>query len=671
MASRRLLHFGFLVCLLLAISQRSAAASGPSVDGESATAHRFVIFVWDGLRPDLINVTDTPNLAGLRDSGTNFVDHHSTYPTLTMINAASLATGAYPATHGFFGNSFWVPRAQGHDSANRSVDFSTPVFTEDYAILRAIDRSEQGKLLAVPTLFEIAHRAGIATAIVGKGGPTFLQSRGDANFFLDDKTIMPESAATALSEAGFLLPQLWANAYSLETPPRFATLNDLSAGSHFPMMIDGATSDPSKPEAVTSIAVNAYQAKVFMDYVLPKVKPQLAMLWLKNPDSTEHAYGPGSAATRNALHANDAILGALLNKLDELGIRSITNVIVVSDHGHSHISGSFKHFPLRAIKDGDIGAVDEDGFSVSGEVRSADLLRRAGLLAFDGGGAQCNPVMSGIKSNGESIYTRGQINLYSACKMGAAITGNFMIPDAKYLDKPYAVIALDGGSEYYYVPSHDKEFVKKLVQFFQTHEQYGAIFVDALRYGEVPGTLPLSLVRLQNQARNSPDLIVSYAFDGDAKISNVPGIEYCGGASSNRGMHGSFSPRDVHNTLIASGIDFRSHHRSDIPSANVDVAPTIAHLLGLSLEQADGRVLSESLANNSQSIFSVSSQVLRSTKSAGKLTMLAPTDPDGRDVDSALSHYAIEVRTKLVKQKQGNTVHEYRYYDSAQGVRYK
>jgi len=634
----------------------------------AASQHRVIVFVWDGLRPDFINIADTPNLASLRELGVNFLDHHSTYPTLTMINAASFATGAYPGTHGFYGNSFWAPQASGRDSANREVDFSTPVFTEDYAILRDLDAAVQGRLLEVPTLVELAQRAGKPTAIVGKVGPTFLQSKGNSAFFLDDKTVMPLTQAKALSEAGFPLPKLWANAFTFDSVPPYRTTNEFSSGNHYPLMNDGRTADPSKLDAVTNVALNAYQADVFLNYVLPTIKPQLAMLWLKNPDSTEHAYGPGSAATRNALHANDAILGALLSKLDSMGWRDTTNIIIVSDHGHSHISGSLQQFPLRAINDGDIGAVNADGFSVSGEVRSADLLRRAGLMAFDGGGAQCNPVMSGIKEDGTSIYTHGPVNLYSACKAPSGITGNFMIPDAEYLHQPYAVIALDGGSEYYYVPSHDKQFVQKLVTFFQTHKQYGAVFVDATRYGELRGTLPLSAIHLQNTARNSPDIIVSFAFDAQASINHVPGIEYCGGAGSSRGMHGSFSPRDVHNVMIATGPDFKTAFRNELPSGNVDVAPTIAYLLGLDLKQADGRVLNEALLVGN-AVTSVKQEVIRPANAAVKLSMIEPTDPDGHDIDSAATSYTIELHTKLVKQKRGGVVREYRYFDSANAIR--
>src|SRR6266540_5719266 len=65
---------------------------------------KVIMFVWDGLRPDSINPTDTPNLHALRETGVDFTDNHATYPTFTMINAASFATGAWPASAGHYGD---------------------------------------------------------------------------------------------------------------------------------------------------------------------------------------------------------------------------------------------------------------------------------------------------------------------------------------------------------------------------------------------------------------------------------------------------------------------------------------------------------------------------------------------------------------------------------------
>src|SRR4051794_9529048 len=118
-----------------------------------------IILVWDGLRPDFVG-PDTPNLVALRDSGVDFTDHHSTYPTFTMMNAASFATGGFPGTAGYFGNVVWQPGASGKDSAAKEVDFRQPVFSEDYAILEDLSKNLDGRLFLVGTLFDAAQRAG-------------------------------------------------------------------------------------------------------------------------------------------------------------------------------------------------------------------------------------------------------------------------------------------------------------------------------------------------------------------------------------------------------------------------------------------------------------------------------------------------------------------------------
>src|SRR6267143_1223267 len=129
----------------------------------AAADRKVIIVVWDGMRPDLIDPADTPNLARLRDLGVDFTDNHATYPTFTMMNSASFATGAFPGTTGYYGNVVWQPGAEGNDSAAKPVDFRQPVFSEDYAILDDLSRRLQGRVLLAPTLFEAAQKAGIQT----------------------------------------------------------------------------------------------------------------------------------------------------------------------------------------------------------------------------------------------------------------------------------------------------------------------------------------------------------------------------------------------------------------------------------------------------------------------------------------------------------------------------
>jgi hypothetical protein len=125
------------------------------------------------------------------------------------------------------------------------------------------------------------------------------------------------------------------------------------------------------------------------------------------------------------------------------------------------------------------------------------------------------------------------------------------------------VIAPNDGTDYLYVPTHDAAVVKRVVRFLQSRAVVNTVFA-AKRYGAIPGTLPAEAVYLEN-ARRGPDIIISYAWDADAVVQGFPGTEV-GTVSTERGQHGSFSPRDVHNTLIASGPDFQRAMRDPLPS---------------------------------------------------------------------------------------------------------
>ena len=67
--------------------------------------------------------------------------------------------------------------------------------------------------------------------------------------------------------------------------------------------------------------------------------------------------------------------------------------------------------------------------------------------------------------------------------------------------------------------------------------------------------------------------------------------------------HGTSSPYDIHNTLIAAGPDFREHATSEIPTGNVDLAPTLLQLLGLPVPQTmTGRVMRRGAARGADNV---------------------------------------------------------------------
>ncbi len=618
---------------------------------------RVIVFVWDGLRPDSVNAEDTPNLVRLRDEGVLFEDHHATYPTLTMMNAASFATGGYPATNGFYGNSVWLggPVDGGRDGTGATVDLQQPVFTEDYGVLDAVDRFYGGRLLLTETLFEAAQDAGVSTAAVGKVGAAYLQDRRRGGLILEERLVWPRPLYEALKTAGLPLPHYAPLAYGAAPDPR--SLDPTQRGP-VARLADGVTGDPTRGLVSPSNPDDAYLMRATTEVLLPGFRPRLVVVWLRNPDSTEHPYGPGTPGSRDALHGQDRLLGQLRAAIGRLGFSATTDLLVVSDHAHSSVSGPLDLFPLRGIADGGVAGADPAGYAVSGEVRTADLINRAelGLHAFDALGCVYAPVLSGITASGASVYPPLR------CPETPGTTSVPRVPAV--LGPSDVVVVADGGSEYLHVPSRDPKVVQALVHFLQTREEYGPIFV-ARRYGSLPGTLPLDAIRGETRSgERTPDVVVSFAFDAEAVVQGLPGTELSG-SPGNRGMHGSFSPIDVHNTLIAAGPHFRRGFRDTLPSGNVDIAPTVARLLGLRLEGAEGRVLEEALADGRPFSRYVEETHLTTSSTVDALRMRLPTDPDGRMVDPRRSHYRIELQKKTLRWEGQSAT----YFDWARAVR--
>jgi predicted AlkP superfamily pyrophosphatase or phosphodiesterase len=142
----------------------------------------------------------------------------------------------------------------------------------------------------------------------------------------------------------------------------------------------------------------------------------------------------------------------------------------------------------------------------------------------------------------------------------------------------------------------DPSRVRAIVAALQRRPEVGAIFTRPAasggREGTVPGTLSFDVARW-NHAR-SGDILVSANWTG---MKNAAGFA---GTTTQTGVagHGTSSPFDIHNTLIAAGPDFREHATSDAPTSNVDIAPTLLRLLGLPPAPGmTGRVIEEGLRN--------------------------------------------------------------------------
>ena len=141
------------------------------------------------------------------------------------------------------------------------------------------------------------------------------------------------------------------------------------------------------------------------------------------------------------------------------------------------------------------------------------------------------------------------------------------------------------GSGAIYVRDGDAGAVAGIVEALQGSDRVGAIFTRGAR---VPGTLAFDAARWDHA--RSAEILYSPSWTEAENEYGYRGTSASGGTAG----HGSTSPYDIHNTLIAAGPALRSGIEVALPTSNVDFAPTFLYLLGLSAAPTmAGRPLTE------------------------------------------------------------------------------
>lgn len=129
---------------------------GPIVAAASPTKDRHVlVVVWDGMRPDFVSEQYTPTLWRLAQTGVIFRNHHSVYPSATIVNGTAINTGVYPDHSGLLANHDYLPEI----NAKKSID------VENVGVVCKADKLSGGKYIAVPTIAELIDKDGGKTAI--------------------------------------------------------------------------------------------------------------------------------------------------------------------------------------------------------------------------------------------------------------------------------------------------------------------------------------------------------------------------------------------------------------------------------------------------------------------------------------------------------------------------
>jgi len=238
-----------------------------------------------------------PNLYQLGKKGVFAERHHSAFPTLTRVNSAVIATGAYPEKNGLLGNQIYFPK----------VNPSGSISTWDAKNLIKVDDAEQGKLLTATSLGELLAAHGEQLLVCGSGssGAVFLQNHKLNGAVINVHACYPASI-------------------------REETLKALG---------------PVPKEGSPNAAQAAWAVDAYLKIGLDKMRPALSVLWLNEPDQSAHRFGIGAPETVAALKAVDHEIGRILEGHAERGLK--VNIMVISDHGFiTYAGGAKKLVPL-------------------------------------------------------------------------------------------------------------------------------------------------------------------------------------------------------------------------------------------------------------------------------------------------------------------------------------
>jgi len=167
------------------------------------------------------------------------------------------------------------------------------------------------------------------------------------------------------------------------------------------------------------------------------------------------------------------------------------------------------------------------------------------------------------------------------------------------------MLAGNGGSVLFYVIGHDETVTRRLIEFLQQSDFAGVIFTRK----PLQGTFVLEQAMIQND--HAPDVVMAFRWNDSKNQFGVPGmIDADWQRAAGKGTHATLSRFDMHNTLIAAGPDFRRGEADDLPTGNIDVTPTILHILEIKAPvKMDGRILSEAMVNGDRAISELKPEV--------------------------------------------------------------
>lgn len=278
-----------------------------NIDRHAGSEGRRVLIIGtDGLRADCIDEDLMPTFSKLMKKGTLFSQYYAAYPPHTRVSMTTLTTGVYPGRHGITNNLMHIPGF--HDDGL----FQTG---NDQHLLEY--KSLMGEpLILRPTLGDRLHDQGKRLAVAASSSP----------------------GASLLWNLNH--PYMVINASSAYSEPELMELHEKKLG----------------PVAQEQSSVQRQRAmwatRALIDIHLKEPANQVMVLWLSEPDASQHDYGLGSPEAKEALQLVDHCVAEVLEAIDRFGMSEQIDLLLISDHGHSTVDaqGTLKEHVEHACR---------------------------------------------------------------------------------------------------------------------------------------------------------------------------------------------------------------------------------------------------------------------------------------------------------------------------------
>lgn len=231
-------------------------------------------------------------------------------PSITWPNHTTLVSGVRPRKHSVLFNGL----------------------LERGPVLKVNGEKTAAELVAVPTIFDILHSAGMKTA--GVNWPCTRSSRSLDDDFPDSPQMLNFTTPRLREElvsAGIL---------KSEKQEDFATIGQ-----------------PARDEIWTQTAI----------HLIRKRMPNFMAVHLLNTDGTHHKYGPETPAGYTALTLADRMVGEIVDAVKAAGQSEKTTIIITSDHGFANATNTIN--PNAVLRKAGLLEVSSLGMIVNARVQ--------------------------------------------------------------------------------------------------------------------------------------------------------------------------------------------------------------------------------------------------------------------------------------------------------------